>query len=254
MVGNVIQGRVSIYSCRLILPMGICILACRHFDINIVPNRHAIYIYLTILVRQLEYSGITKPIQWLLMPWLIALPCHRNPWYGLYGITLSTSSPSYSFKTLCLMSVAKWWKTEICCHVSRSKFSSVRASSLNHGFRISGTMYVCIWKCSPIGLFLLRIFFKNIELNMLSRDSFLSLCEFHILSYDILQSTGFATGCVSVNLTQRKSFCVFVSIYISMHIFWYWIIYLYLMLYCLIYTSQIAFYLVKYPCIVFFVS
>ena len=47
---------------------------------------------LILLVLKLEYSGITRSIPWLLMPWLQKEPGHQQPWYWIFRINGSLAS------------------------------------------------------------------------------------------------------------------------------------------------------------------
>ena len=39
--------------------------------------------FLTLNVRGPSYLSLTRPISWLLMPWLLTSPKHQQPWYWL---------------------------------------------------------------------------------------------------------------------------------------------------------------------------
>ena len=47
--------------------------------------------WLTLNVRGPSYLGLTRSISWLLMPWLLKLSGHQQPWYWLYRICRSFS-------------------------------------------------------------------------------------------------------------------------------------------------------------------
>ena len=60
---------------------------------------------LTLNVRGPSYLGLTRSISWLLMPWLLTLPGHQQPWYWLYRICRSLSYLRKDFKYLCPINV-----------------------------------------------------------------------------------------------------------------------------------------------------
>ena len=55
---------------------------------------------LTCMVLRLEYSGKSRSIPWLMMPWLLALPGHRQPWHWLYKINRPLGSIRKDFNYL----------------------------------------------------------------------------------------------------------------------------------------------------------
>ena len=65
---------------------------------------------LTLKVRGPSYLGLTSPISWLLMPWLLASPGHQQPWYWLCRIGKFLSYSRGNFNYLCLISVEEWHK------------------------------------------------------------------------------------------------------------------------------------------------
>ena len=56
-------------------------------------------------VLKTAYSGRTRSIPWLLMPWLCTSPGHQWPWYSICGINGSLSSMKKNFKHLSLFGV-----------------------------------------------------------------------------------------------------------------------------------------------------
>ena len=42
--------------------------------------------FLFLDMRELSYLDLNSSVSWLLMPWLLASPGHRHPWYWLCGI------------------------------------------------------------------------------------------------------------------------------------------------------------------------
>ena len=52
---------------------------------------------LILLVLKLEYSRITRSIQSLLMPWILASPGHQRPWYWLCRLDGSLSPRAWRY-------------------------------------------------------------------------------------------------------------------------------------------------------------
>ena len=75
-------------------------------------------------VRGSSYLGLTSSISWLLMPWLLTLPGHQQPWYWLYRMCRSFFylRKDY-FKYLCQINVEEWHKMQIYVYVPSEKFS-----------------------------------------------------------------------------------------------------------------------------------
>ena len=63
---------------------------------------------LTLLVLKPEYSVITWSIPWLLMPWLLMLSGHQQPWYWLCWIIRSLSSTKKNFNYMQKLNIEKW--------------------------------------------------------------------------------------------------------------------------------------------------
>ena len=61
---------------------------------------------LILLVLKPEYSGQTRSIPWLLMPWLLASPGHHHPWYWLCRIN-GPCPPWGRISTTCVTSVLR---------------------------------------------------------------------------------------------------------------------------------------------------
>ena len=55
-----------------------------------------------------SYLGLTRPIWWLLMNWLLASPGHQQPWYWLCRM----SYLRMDFNYLCHISVKEWHKSK----------------------------------------------------------------------------------------------------------------------------------------------
>ena len=70
-------------------------------------GRVRMQVYFTYLVLKLEYSGITRSITWLLMPWLPVSPGHQQPWYWTCRINRSLCSVRKDVKHPCHLSVNK---------------------------------------------------------------------------------------------------------------------------------------------------
>ena len=63
---------------------------------------------LTLLVLEPEYSIKNRSLLQLLMPWLLAWPCHEQPWYWLYMINRFLSSTRKDLNHLWHLSFEKW--------------------------------------------------------------------------------------------------------------------------------------------------
>ena len=61
-------------------------------------------------VRGPNHSGWTKPVSWLLMPWLLSSPGHQHEWYWLCGIGKFLPYMRKDFIYLCHVSVEEWYK------------------------------------------------------------------------------------------------------------------------------------------------
>ena len=57
--------------------------------------------------RNVEYFRRARSIPWLLMPWLLELPCHQQQQYWLCRLNRSLSSMRWNFKQLNHLSVKK---------------------------------------------------------------------------------------------------------------------------------------------------
>ena len=79
---------------------------------------------LTLNVRGSSYLSLTRSISWLLMPWLLTLPGHQQPWYWLYRMCRSLSYLRKDFKYLCQINVEEWHKMQINVYVPPEKFST----------------------------------------------------------------------------------------------------------------------------------
>ena len=90
------------------------------FEICCILNK---ILLLTLNVRGPSYLGLTMPISWLLMPWLLASPGHQQPWYWLFGICRSFSYLRMCFKYLCQINVEEWHKIQIYVYIPSEKFS-----------------------------------------------------------------------------------------------------------------------------------
>ena len=61
----------------------------------------------------MEKSVQSRLIPWLLMPWLLGLPGHQQPWYWICRINGSLSSMRKDFNYLCHISIVKLQKMEL---------------------------------------------------------------------------------------------------------------------------------------------
>ena len=57
-----------------------------------------------------SYLGLTRSRSWLLMPWLLTSPGHKQPWYWLCRICRFLSYLRKDFNYLCRINVKKWHK------------------------------------------------------------------------------------------------------------------------------------------------
>ena len=65
---------------------------------------------LTLNVWGPSYLGLTRSISWLLMPWLLTLPGHQQPWYWLCIIGRFLSYLRKDLNYLRRINVEKWYK------------------------------------------------------------------------------------------------------------------------------------------------
>ena len=65
---------------------------------------------LTLNMQGPSYLGLTVPLSWLLMTWLLASPGHQQPWYWLPKLGSSLSSMRKVFNYLCHVNVEEWHK------------------------------------------------------------------------------------------------------------------------------------------------
>ena len=63
---------------------------------------------LTLSVLKTEYSGVTRSIPWLLMPWLLASPGHQKPCYWQCRKSGSLSCMRKDFNYLCHLNIEKF--------------------------------------------------------------------------------------------------------------------------------------------------
>ena len=81
-------------------------------------------------VCETHYSGSTKSVSWLLMPWFPASPGHQHPWYWLCRMGNYLSHLRKDFNYLCYASVVEWHQLLIHFYVSHRKFSKQRVDCL----------------------------------------------------------------------------------------------------------------------------
>ena len=81
----------------------------QNYILNLLPHLPGAN-ELTLNVWRLSYPGLTRSVSWSLMPWLLALPGHQQPWYWLcrQGISRSLSYMRKNFNYLCCVSVEEW--------------------------------------------------------------------------------------------------------------------------------------------------
>ena len=67
-----------------------------------------VFIILTLLMLKAEYCVIIRSIPWLLIPWLLVLPGHQQPWCWICGIDWSLPSMGKKFHCMwCDISVLR---------------------------------------------------------------------------------------------------------------------------------------------------
>ena len=84
------------------------------------------------MVLMLEYSGRTRPISLLLMPWLPALPDHQQTLHGLHMMNRSLYFVWKLFNYLCHLSVEGWQKVSVNTYVLSTKFSTPKVKRVYH--------------------------------------------------------------------------------------------------------------------------
>ena len=62
------------------------------------------------IFNQPSYLGLIRSISWLLMPWLLGSPGHKQPWYWICRIGRSLSYSRRNFNYLCLIGLEEWHK------------------------------------------------------------------------------------------------------------------------------------------------
>ena len=78
--------------------------------INLLHVYKSCLLKLTFNVRGPSYLGLTRPISWLLMPWLLTSPGHQQPWYWLCRIGRFLFYLRKDFNYLRRINVEKWHK------------------------------------------------------------------------------------------------------------------------------------------------
>ena len=97
---------------------------------------------LTLNVREPSYLSLTRSKSWLMMPWLLASPGHRQPWYWLFRIGRSMSYLRKDFNYLCHINVIEWHKMSIYVCAPSEKFSRKRVNSFS--YRRCGCDFKCV--------------------------------------------------------------------------------------------------------------
>ena len=72
---------------------------------GIIESFMRIFPLLFLNMGVLRYLGLTRSISWLLIPWLLKLPGHQQPWYWLCRICRSWS---YFRKDLSICAIPMW--------------------------------------------------------------------------------------------------------------------------------------------------
>ena len=87
-----------------------CVICSGHYFNALSPGRYGCNVELTLNVRGPSYLGLTRPISWLLMPWLLTSPEHQQPWYWLCRIGRFLSYLRKDFNYLRRTIMEKWHK------------------------------------------------------------------------------------------------------------------------------------------------
>ena len=89
-----------------------------------------------------DYSRQNFSISWLLIPWLLALPGHQQPWYWLWNIGRSFSLTRPSIFNICTPSV---WRNDTKCKY-RFIFLQNKSAPADKSMSNSCSQYhVCWW-------------------------------------------------------------------------------------------------------------
>ena len=98
-----------------------------------------LYPHLIFLLLKLEYSERTRSIPWLLMPWHLTSPGHKQKQYWICGIcrmNLCLVSTRKDFDYLHHLSVEKLLKIQICFYVFLNKPSMARVNRKSVEFSV----------------------------------------------------------------------------------------------------------------------
>ena len=81
-----------------------------HGDTALIFLSYTVQIHYIHNVRGPSYLVLTRPMSWLLLPWLLALPGHQQPWYWVCEIDKSWSYTRTDFNNLWYVNVEEWHK------------------------------------------------------------------------------------------------------------------------------------------------
>ena len=99
---------------------------------------------LILLVLRPEYSGRTRSISWLLMPWLLMSPGHQPSWYWPCKIGRTLASMRSDFNHLWCVSVKKSYKLQTYFCVT-PKYCSTQSVNVPHCWQDHRTRYTRTW-------------------------------------------------------------------------------------------------------------
>ena len=86
------------------------ILQCSCFEIRLCTTIQNPCFFCQPLTCGPSYFGLTRPISWLIMSWLLMSPEHQQPWYCLCSICRSWSYLRKDFKYLYHINKEEWHK------------------------------------------------------------------------------------------------------------------------------------------------
>ena len=81
---------------------------CRRFEYLCFLKKYWTHNGLNLSMQGPRYLGLMRSISWLLMPWLLALSGHQQPWYWLCEISKSLSYMRKDSNYLCYVSAEEW--------------------------------------------------------------------------------------------------------------------------------------------------
>ena len=95
---------------------------------DILLQKYGIQLHVTLLLLRPEYSGITRSIPWLLMPWLLLSPGHQQSWYWLCTMWTFLSSLGVNIRNLWHFNVKQWGERQAPFFLNSRKFNTTRVN------------------------------------------------------------------------------------------------------------------------------